>query len=88
MRKTDEREIHNKRVQWVGERESKGWLNETKYNLYIIIDNIYILFLRYIAQYLNNYNIAKSCSYIELSLYPRSGIKGTKALRVVVRGRG
>ena len=53
-----------------------------------IINNIYILFLRYMAQYLNNCNIAKSCSCIELSIYPKSRIKGTKALKVLVRGKG
>ena len=51
-----------------------------------IIDNVYILFLRYTAQCLNNCNIAESCSCVELNIYPKSRIKGTKALKILVRG--
>ena len=53
-----------------------------------VINNIYILFLRYTAQCSNNYNIAESYSCVKLSIYPRFGIKGTKALKVLVRGKG
>ena len=53
-----------------------------------IIDNVYILFLKYTAQYLNNYNIAESYSCIKLNICPRSRIKGIKALKVLVRGKG
>ena len=52
-----------------------------------VIDNTYILFLKYIAQCSNNYNIAESYSCIELSICPKSRIKGTKALRVLIRGK-
>jgi hypothetical protein len=40
------------------------------------------------VQCLNNCNIAESCSCIKLSIYPKFRIKGTKALRVLVRDRG
>ena len=52
-----------------------------------IINNTYILFLRYTVQCSNNYNITESCSYIELSVYLKSRIKEIKALRVLVRGK-
>ena len=53
-----------------------------------VIDNIYILFLKYAAQCLNNSNITKSCNCVKLSIYPKFRIKRTKALRVLVRGKG
>ena len=53
-----------------------------------IINNIYISFLRYTAQYLNNCNIVKFCSCVKLNVCPRFRIKGIKALRVLVRGKG
>ena len=53
-----------------------------------IIDNIYISFLKYAAQCLNNYNIAESYSCVELSVCPRFKIKGTKAPRVLIKSRG
>jgi hypothetical protein len=53
-----------------------------------IINNVYILFLRYTVQCLNNYNIAESYNCIKLSICPKFRIKGTKALKVLVRGKG